>query len=160
MIQHLKINYNKKLLLKESEQITYKPFESGHKSGSWFDHQPDWMYGKIKNKDLINLEETNRILSYIIEKTKATDVRPRIYKQAPNVEVPMHTDQSTKSAINIVLNDEYSPITFEEIGDVLYECALFDTTKRHGVKPHREERVILKYSIFDKSFEELKDRIW
>jgi len=156
MIKQLTINYNKKLLLEESKKINYKPFESGYKEDSWFDYQPNWLYGKINRNDICNFCEIYKVMNYIVDKTGVTDIRPRIYKQLPNIEVPIHVDLSTKSAINIILNNNYAPITFDEIGDVIYECALFDTTKKHMVKAHSELRIVLKFSIFDKSFEELK----
>jgi hypothetical protein len=83
---------------------------------------------------------------------------PRFYWQEPNSILPMHVDNNTTCSINFVLTDNPSPVTVED-NDYVYEQAVLNTTKLHGVKTNGEERVLLKISIFDESYEDLIKRI-
>ena len=98
--------------------------------------------------------DTKRLVDKF-EKMFDVDIKPRFLKQHAHSEIPMHADHGTISCINILLSDTYAPITFEDIGDVTYECALVNVAQRHAVKSHPEERILLKLSIFDKSYEDV-----
>lgn len=81
---------------------------------------------------------------------------PRYYILAPNIEIPVHTDVDTKCSLNFILgDDEPAPVYYPEYGDYLYTSALIDTTQPHGVKNSSKERLLLKLSIKDKTFEEV-----
>jgi len=154
--KHLRIDYDRKALISESKIATYKPFETGHNSGSWFDHAPTWLQGRIT--DLEGFPEIKRLTEHVAHKINSSDVRPRFYRQQANTSVPMHEDQNTRCCINIVLSEKAAPITFEDIGDVDYECALLNITRRHAVKEYPEERLLLKFSIFDVDYEDAVER--
>lgn len=83
---------------------------------------------------------------------------PRFYWQEPNSVLPMHVDNNTTCSINFVLTDTPSPVIVEDIA-YTYEQAVLDTTKLHGVITGNEERIILKISIFDESYESIIARI-
>jgi hypothetical protein len=83
---------------------------------------------------------------------------PRFYWQEPNSVLPMHVDNNTTCSINFVLTDDPAPVTVEDV-DYVYEQAVLDTTKLHGVNTNDEERILLKISIFDESYEDLVKRI-
>lgn len=83
---------------------------------------------------------------------------PRFYWQEPNSVLPMHVDNNTTCSINFVLTDSPAPVTVEDT-DYVYEQAVLDTTKLHGVNTNDEERILLKISIFDESYEDLIKRI-
>ena len=68
----------------------------------------------------------------------------------------MHSDINTKCCINIILSKDSAPIVFEDIGEVTYKCALLNITKRHMVPAFHLERLLLKFSIFDKTYEEAR----
>lgn len=83
---------------------------------------------------------------------------PRFYWQEPNSVLPMHVDNNTTCSINFVLTDNPAPVTVEDV-DYVYEQAVLDTTRLHGVNTNDEERILLKISIFDESYEDLVKRI-
>jgi hypothetical protein len=153
---HLNINYDSKLLIEESKIATYKPFESGYKNNTFFSYAPTWLQGRITNFD--NFPEIKKITEYIAYKINSSDVRPRFYKQEANTAVPMHRDQNTKCCVNIVLSEKAAPITYEDIGDIDYKCALLNIRQSHEVKEYPEERLLLKFSIFDVDYEDAVKR--
>lgn len=98
--------------------------------------------------------------SYIREIIKDFEVEasPRIYFLKPFTFIPFHTDNETKCSINFLLSDHNAPIIIEN-KVYFYKQALLDTTKKHGLKNGNEERILLKLSIFNESFDELARRI-
>jgi hypothetical protein len=84
--------------------------------------------------------------------------KPRFYWLAANAYLLKHTDHNTTCSINFVLSDEAAPITIEDT-DYYYTQALLNTTKMHSVQNGPKDRLILKISIFDESFENLANRI-
>ena len=112
------------------------------------------MVGKVD--DVTICPEVNRLLAIIKARMDCVDVRPRYYKQEANTEVPLHADINTLCSVNIILVDDFAPIIFEEIGEVTYKCALLNISKAHAVPPHPKIRYLLKYSIFDKTYEEAR----
>ena len=150
----LNLNYSSQMLIDESFRVRYKPFEIDKKSNSWFDYAPTWMQGRIIDTKLYS--EIHRLTNVIKEKSGARDVRPRFYRQEKNTHVPMHADVNTKCCINVILSEKAAPIVFEDIGEVNYKCALLNITKRHMVPKFKDERLLLKFSIFDKTYEEVK----
>tara|TARA_Y100000004_G_scaffold196985_1_gene269114 strand:+ start:5905 stop:6378 length:474 start_codon:yes stop_codon:yes gene_type:complete len=153
MMYNIELDYDEDELLLEAEIVEYKPFESGFRTGSFFDHAPSWMQGHVHEVE--NFKEVKRLKNYIEEKINSNDVRPRFYRQEKNTEVPPHVDLNTKCAINIVLSDNYGPIKFTGNDSLFYKCAVLDTTKEHSVPPFPEERILLKFSIFDVSYEDV-----
>ena len=153
---HLDINYDSELLVKESKIASYKPFESGYNNGTFFAYAPTWLQGRITNFD--DFPEIKRLTEHIAHKINSSDVRPRFYRQEANTAVPIHRDQNTKCCVNIVLSEKAAPITFEDIGDIDYKCALLNITQSHEVKEYPEERLLLKFSIFDVDYEDAVER--
>jgi len=152
MIHHIhNLEYDKDILLLESEYMDYTPYENGYNDGSWFSHAPSWLQGHVKDEKYGG--EVFRVLNNIKTITGVKDIRPRFYKQKENTEVPMHADIGTQCSINIVLSDNAGPICFEGHGEFTYSCAVLDVTKRHSVPAYPEERILLKYSIFDYGYE-------
>ena len=151
MIFHIQtLQYNKDILLLESELVDFENFKSGYQQGTWFDHAPNYFKGIVKDD---RCKEVYNVLNQIRSITGIENISPRFYRQQNNTEVPMHKDLGTKCCVNIVLSDNFGPVYFEESGNHLYECALLDTTKMHCVPPYPEERIILKFSIFDYEYE-------
>ena len=79
---------------------------------------------------------------------------PRFYFLAPNFTLPRHTDNNTTCSFNFILSDEPAPISFDD-EDISYYQGLLNTTVPHSVRNGPKERILLKISIFDKSFEEI-----
>lgn len=83
---------------------------------------------------------------------------PRFYWLKPNSSLPMHVDNNTTCSINFVLTDNPAPVKVENT-EYIYDQAVLDTTKLHGVDNGDEVRIILKISIFDESYEDIVKRI-
>ena len=68
----------------------------------------------------------------------------------------MHRDLlDTRASINVVLSERSAPITMEDIGDTYYDAALIIIRLLHGVKKHPDLRVVLKFSISDKEYQDV-----
>ena len=86
------------------------------------------------------------------------NMKPRFYWLKPNAILPVHVDNGTKCSINFVLSENAAPITYDGV-DYFYKQALINTSIPHGVTNGHQERILLKLSIFDKSFEEFSKTI-
>lgn len=84
------------------------------------------------------------------------DCRPRFYIQAPHSVIPFHVDRGTLCSLNILLSEDLTPITFKS-GNVYYKSALLNTQELHAVRTGTERRVLYKISVFDKTYQELRD---
>lgn len=84
------------------------------------------------------------------------DCRPRFYIQKPNSTIPFHVDRGTLCSLNILLSDNLAPITFKS-GNIYYKSALLNTQEPHAVYTGAETRILYKISIFDKTYQELRD---
>lgn len=155
MLVEIELDYDKNQLLKEAEIIDYKPFESGFNDGNWFDYAPTWKQAKVPNQEIFG--EVTRLNNLIKNKINSIDIRPRFYRQQSNTEVPKHIDINTKCSINIILSDTFGPVVFDKQDPKFYKCAILDTTIEHSVPAYHMERILLKFSIFDKSFDEVVD---
>lgn len=154
MLYEIDLDYNEEILLLQSETVEYLPYQTNLNTGTWFDYAPTWLQARVQNENLIS--EVKRLTEFIKHKINSKEVKPRFYRQEANTEVPPHCDIGTKCAINIILSDNYGPIQFTGYEPMTYKCALLDTTKEHSVPPYPEERMLLKFSIFDVTFDEAK----
>jgi len=86
------------------------------------------------------------------------DGRPRFYWLMPHEVIPEHVDNGTKCSINIVITEHAAPITIEG-KDYEYSAVLLNTQIPHSVVNNEHERIMLKISIFDETYEQLAARI-
>jgi hypothetical protein len=86
------------------------------------------------------------------------DGKPRFYWLEPFAEIPEHVDNGTQCSINLILTQDPAPITINSI-EFYYKQALLDTTVPHAVFNGPNERIMLKISIFDETYEQFKKRI-
>lgn len=120
----------------------------------------------IRNTDFLE-EETRRWSEFF-----QADARARYYWLKPNRQLWWHTDAETKCSINYVLNGNDSRVQFSKTGEDLegpppieynefeYRAAVLDVTKYHSVLNDSElPRILFKISIFDKSYEEIVNRL-
>ena len=155
--ERLDIDYDSAKLIEESIMVHYSPFQTGKKTDSWFDNQKTWYMGRVNDSRMYL--EVHRLKKMIATLTGSDNVKPRYYVQAKGSSVPFHTDMKTECSINIILSNRAGPICFEDIGEVVYRCALLNTTKRHGVPKFKTERLLLKFSIFDKTYQEVREKM-
>jgi hypothetical protein len=112
----------------------------------------DNRYTKIFNEYMsvkINDDYVNKIISDF-----EITAKPKIYYQAPNYYLPMHIDNGTQCSLNFLISDDLAPITFED-GEFFYHQCLLNTQVKHSVLNTQKERILLKFSIFDKSYNEV-----
>jgi hypothetical protein len=84
--------------------------------------------------------------------------KPRFYWTAPNSVIPEHVDNGTQCSLNFILSEDPAPISFSG-ENYVYEQVLLNTTIPHSVTNGPIERILLKISIFDETYEQLSARI-
>jgi hypothetical protein len=84
--------------------------------------------------------------------------KPRFYWTAPNSVIPEHVDNGTQCSLNFILSEDPAPISFSG-ENYIYEQVLLNTTIPHSVTNGPIERILLKISIFDETYEQLSTRI-
>lgn len=104
----------------------------------------------------VNAGYALEISDFFKEYFQLKDCRPRFYIQEPGIDIKFHIDRATLCSFNFVLSDNPDPITFR-FGKVFYTSALLNTTVEHAVLSTRTKRILFKISVFDKTFEEIKD---
>ena len=180
-LYEIELDYNIDAVLKEMERAIFYPFNDlgPNQQGvtkvpidSWFYNPPSWLQAHVEKKDFNRFPEVKKIFDQICSLLKCDDARPRFYRQLANTHVPMHIDRATLSAVNIQLTEEYAPVVMSpgdntrepvpepfdqcefEIGRFHYNCCLFNPLVKHGVPAFYKDRLLLKFSIFDISYEE------
>lgn len=93
-----------------------------------------------------------------LEKLFDITCRPRFYLLKANSTLQMHIDFNTLCSINIVLSNSYAPVIFDD-GEYYYTECLLNTQNRHGVINGNEDRILFKMSIFDYSYNDVKNKI-
>ena len=141
---HLNYPINKDILLLESDKAreNAKPWEGGHNYKI-----DEWLVSYYKS-DYINkiMTELNIV------------GKPRFFYMRPNFTLKPHRDFGTECGVNILLSDESVPINIEGV-DYHYSQALINLQKEHSVVNDSKERIILKFSIPDKPFEQVAKEI-
>lgn len=83
------------------------------------------------------------------------DIRPRYYVCEANGRFPPHKDMKTQCAVNHIVSDRYAPLIIEDT-EYMYKTAVFNTQREHHVVNNGyEARVLIKFSFFDLSYEDL-----
>jgi len=87
------------------------------------------------------------------------DIRPRYYVCEAGGYFPPHTDMKTLCAVNHILSDSCAPLIIEK-KEYQYKTAVFDTQREHNVQNRGyEDRVLIKLSFFDLSYEEVVTKL-
>ena len=100
---------------------------------------------------------TDEYIEKIISDFKVNG-KPRFYWTKPHSVIPSHTDNNTQCSLNFILSDDPAPITFFS-REYRYDQILLNTTIPHAVTNGATERILLKISIFDETYEHLSMRI-
>jgi len=143
---HLKYELDTELLLKEAKEAKQvaKPYTDDRYPG---EQKDDWYIGHY----------TSSYIEQIMSDFKVSG-KPRFYWLEPNATIPEHVDNGTTCSLNFILTQDPAPINIEGI-DYTYKQVLLNTTKSHSVTNNNNERIMLKISIFDESYEDLAKRI-
>jgi hypothetical protein len=143
---HLNYKINKTQLLLEAGQIKDQAIS-----------YTDSRYPDLKMDDWLIGFHTSKYIDQIM---KDFDIqgKPRFYWLQPYAVIPEHVDNGTLCGLNFILTENASPITFGN-KDYYYESILVDTTIPHSVKNNQYERIMLKISVFNETFNEVAERI-
>ena len=72
--------------------------------------------------------------------------------------VPWHHDDIAYTTFNYVVKGR-SPFVYRDGIPIYYKCAMFDVTKEHMVPSDSEDRILLKYSLMKRKYEDEVDLI-
>ena len=112
---------------------------------------------KVIRKDDMEDADIANDIAWNLSTMIGCEVFPRYYKQEAGSSLAAHRDHNTKAAINIMLTGS-GPITWDESVDEYYDAAVLNVTQMHSVTSD-DDRIFLKLSIFDKSYEEVLEAI-
>lgn len=144
-VTHLNLQYDKEELKDEVSELDFQPF-----APEQYYFRKTWLKARLKENIVMypHIEDLHKQLpgSIIVA-----------YKQYANTSVHMHVDPATECSVNIVLSDDYAPVIFEDYGEIHYECALFNTSLNHAVPKYSEERLLLKFSFLDTSYDKVRE---
>lgn len=85
--------------------------------------------------------------------------RPRFYLLEANTTLPQHIDLETQCSLNFILNGNEAPVVFGS-KKYTYKYALLNVSKNHGVINNNKDRILFKISIFNESFDKVKEKIY
>jgi len=165
LIYHLNIEYDKLKLIDEFNSATLTIYEPSVKERTYDWSSVKWekeemsIRGKKTSGFLKNPSEFPEVFRILKQLNDLLDTQIEVMftVQRKNKTLPMHIDhQDFPSAVNIVIGDNIAGIKYNNHEEFFYDCALINTQEYHGVKPTPTERIIVKYSIFNKKFSESK----
>jgi hypothetical protein len=107
----------------------------------------DWYIGRYTDKHVDKIMRDFEV-----------DGSPRFYWLEPFADIPQHVDNGTQCSINLILTENPAPITVDGV-DYTYRQALLNTALPHSVRNGEDERIMLKISMFDETYESLSARI-
>lgn len=148
-LHHIELPIDESLLIEESQSYDdYEPYYDT-KNERYLD---DWLQKHVDVGHAYDICEMYKIRLGI------SDIRPRYYIQKNTFTLPWHKDRGTQCSLNFVLGGS-APISFRD-GNYHYKYAILDTQEEHAVfhSKESENRVLLKLSVFDCSFEETVKR--
>jgi len=131
--------------------------ESANKARAYSEPYTDSRYPELSLDNWHIGKYTDNHIQKVIDDFEV-DGKPRFYWLEPYAKIPEHVDNGTKCSINLILTDTPAPILVEGT-EYFYQQALLNTTIPHAVFNGPVERIMLKISIFDETFEQLSKRI-
>jgi hypothetical protein len=145
-IIHLNYKIDKPRLLEEAANL--KKDAVGYTDSRYPDLKlDDWLINHH------NSEYTDQI-----KQDFGVEGKPRFYWLQPHAVIPEHVDNGTLCGLNFILTENASPITIGN-KEYTYEAVLVDTTVPHSVTNNEHERIMLKISIFNETFEQVAEKI-
>lgn len=143
---HLNYPLNVELLLQQASEarLLSKPYTDNRYPDLKLD---DWHIGHYSSEYIEQIMSDFGVVG-----------KPRFYWLEPFAEIPEHVDNGTLCSLNFILSPDPAPIVIEGI-EYTYRYVLLNTAVRHSVSNGPTERVMLKISIFNETFEDLAKRI-
>lgn len=113
----------------------------------------------IENPQGFITDATDPYVDYILEQIKLSG---RYYARfgwiKPNTELSEHIDSNTQCSINFLLSDNLAPIIINGV-EYYYTQAIINVQQPHKVINGPEERVMLRITVLDESYESLVNRL-
>jgi hypothetical protein len=145
MLFHIEQNIDYETILKEAlDQKDYENFVDP-KDGTIV---TQWKIKKTNNG------YSKKISNYYENFLESKECKPRFYIQQKNWSLPFHKDRGTLCSINYVLSNTDDKVTFKSFEES-YRCALLNVQEEHSVTNLKEDRLLFKVSIFDKTYNEV-----
>lgn len=163
-LTHLsKLKFNREACIQEIYDLGLKPYNLREKE-SWDD-----IYGAVWKDEEIHLRHRKQTgviskgeeiirLKYILSNALKEVVTPVATLHRRNTPLPMHKDKM-ECSINIVLDGDEAPITFEDVGDIYYNAAIVNVSQMHCVKLNPEPRLLLKFCIRKTKYMECVEKL-
>ena len=145
MLFHIEQNIDYETILKEANN------QNGYES--FIDPKDGTIVEKWKIKKT-NSGYSKKISDYYESFLESTECKPRFYIQQKNWSLPFHKDRGTLCSINYVLSNTNAKVTFKNYEES-YKCALLNVQEEHSVTNLKEDRLLFKVSIFDKTYDEV-----
>ena len=147
-LHHLDYEFDRELLLQEAKKAKLNSKPYAHTPGAEFMFK-GWRIG----------HHTSPYIENIMKDFGVSGIgNPRFYWMEPFTKIPTHTDDGTECSLNFVLTDNAAPIILND-ETYCYRAVLLNTTVPHSVVNNEHERIMLKISIFDKTYEEVLSNI-
>lgn len=150
MLRHINYPLDEQRVLDILDENKHK-FQT-YKDSRYTDYDKDW-------------ENSWRILrmqhSYFdkIMQDLNIEADPRFYILDPHTYLPPHVDNGTLCCVNMII-DSKNPVPVNILGtDYVYNQALLNVAVEHSVRNGPEPRILLKFSIKHKTFEEVENEI-
>lgn len=160
-LRHLDLPYDADCLIKEIYNTGLKPYNLRERQNWDSVYGAEWVSEEVnirhrKHTGIIDSGHHILDLKNYLDSILATETKAVATLHRKNTPLPMHKD-NMPCCINIVLEGNISPITFRDVGDIYYTCALINVSEYHYVKSEPEPRLLLKFCVSDKSYKECKE---
>tara|TARA_B100001057_G_C22635091_1_gene865930 strand:+ start:332 stop:853 length:522 start_codon:yes stop_codon:yes gene_type:complete len=146
-ITHLNLEYDTDKLKDEVKDLDFQPFNLYTKG---YNEAKDaaWWIARIRENKHMHPQINN-----LYELLEADVIA--IHRQYANTRVNTHIDPNSSCCVNIILSGHTGPVVFEDYGKIYYKCALLNSQEWHSVPSYDEDRVLVKFAYFKKSYEEV-----
>ena len=142
-LYELNYEYDNSLLLKEAMEGGWDNFKDPS-NNHVFQH---WYYKKVVNG------YAQEVTNFFSDKINV-NIKSRFFHQKAGWSLEFHKDRGTQCSINFILNNTTDCISFKD-ETYFYKCALLNTQEEHAIINPQNDRIMLKLSIFDKSYYEV-----
>jgi hypothetical protein len=156
-----KIPFNTKKLMEDVNKLDFVNFKpSVPIKEKFFNDSTHWLFTGLSSIDILDPDSHFGKLAFYIKDLFQTDIRVSCFKQKKNTEVPFHYDRGHKASFNIVLSNQYSPITFKNVTPIMYTSALLNVSKLHSVASNKSDRIIIKFLLDNITYEQARKKLY
>lgn len=156
-------NYNFKVMRFEKTDVP-----DGKDMSNWFTFQTAWHTANVKNvsnspnvKKIIKMFEDAMEEKYLDDNDLiSSKFAASFFLQKAKQHIIMHDDLPMSSiALNIKFEDDTSPITFEDIGDVNYKSCLLNVIHRHEVRGSENDRMVFRMTPYNQDYQYVCEKL-